>query len=331
MPRNPPSRRWSHVVYVGVLSSPMTESRRELFARLIRDAGRTAAPIVQGRIAEIERAIDVRTDEIRPRATPVVSPASTSTLVEAARELKVPVADTALSERLRVSLPLTIAPRGAPPTTAAGDQAGPSALTLSLSEPLLVGTDLPPRSGLLRLASDAHGAWRLHMEPEAEADGHTAHSQLGAGDVRLLASRELLLPREWSDEVNELGLDDDGRAAWGRLRATFAAAQGRELYGESNGVVSHRLLGLPDDRSGSMPLECELRAMGVFEQGVEPFAHPLASEVASRCSHWRLLLQLSADEWLGWRWGTGEARLYVWTTLEDMQVGRFERAQTIVR
>jgi hypothetical protein len=309
----------------------MPESRREMLARLMGDAGRTARPLLARRLAEVERALGAEEGEAARRARAVANAVSPQRVVQLARELDLAVAEATLTGMTRVSLALTIGARTRELPTE-GERHERAVLTLSLREPLLAGSDLPSGAGALRLTPTASGGWSLSAAADAHPGvGHVAHPLVGAGEVGLLASRELVLPRQWSDEVGELGLDEQGVQAWGRLRERLAAEQERELFGESDGVVSHRWLGLPDDRSGSMPLECELRARGLFEHGVAPYAHERDGEVDSECSRWRLLLQLSADPRIGWRWGERGERLYAWMTRADMREGRFDRAQVVLR
>lgn len=309
----------------------MPESRREMLARLMGDAGRTARPLFGRRLAEVERALGAEEDEAARRASAVANTVSRQRVVQLARELEVPVAEATLSGMTRVSLALTIG-AGRREIPSGGERHERAVLTLSLGEPLLAGSDLPCGAGALRLTPTASGGWSvLHDTDVGPGAGHVARPLTGDGAVGLLASRELVLPRQWSDEVGELGFDEQGVQAWGRLRERLAEEQERELFGESDGVISHRWLGLPDDRSGSMPLECELRARGLFERGVAPYAHERDGEVDSECSRWRLLLQLSADPRIGWRWGERGERLYVWMTREDMREGRFDGAQVVLR
>lgn len=306
------------------------ESRRELLARAMREAGRAASPFVERRIERAQQALDAEPAKSSVRAAEVAGTASPEQALQLARELGIAVEEVAMRERARVSLALTIA-SGRHDQPAATHREGGAVLTLSLEEPLLSGSELAPRRGALRLSLADDGDWRVsHGDGDGVAGQHVAHS-LSGGGVLLRATRELVLAREWSEEVQELGLDEDARAAWGRLRARLAALQGRELYGESDGAISHRWLGLPDDRSGSMPLECELRASGVFQRGLPALAHPEASALSSRSSRWRLLLQLSDDERLGWRWGERGERLHVWMTERDLREGRFDRTQAVLR
>jgi len=303
------------------------ESRRELLARMMRDAARATSPLVERRASRIRRALgEEQAGESAARAAAAGRAVSPREVTELARELGLGRHEAAVEAALRVSLALTIAGRA--PGSSRGDAT--ELLTLSLEEPLLEGSALSAHRGSLRLGLDDRGSWSLRHDPAA-AGAHAAHPLRGGRGIELAASRELLLPREWSDEVQALGLDDDGLEAWGRLRSRLAALQGRELYAELDGVVSHRWLGLPDDRSGSMPLECELRAGGLFEQGTPPLAHLQAAQLSRRSARWRLLLQLSPDERLGWSFGESGERLFVWMREDDMAHGRFDRSAAILR
>jgi hypothetical protein len=306
------------------------ESRRELLARMIRDATRATSPLVERRASRIRRALgEEQPAGSAARAAPVARTASPREVAKLARELGLLEHEAAVEAALRISLALTIAGKQRHvPTSSPEDTT--TLLTLSLDEPLLEGSALSAHRGSLRLLLDDRGSWCLRHDTTA-AGMHAARSLSGGRGVELAASRELVLPREWSDEVQELGLDDSGLTAWGGLRTRLAALQGRELYGELDGVVSHRWLGLPDDRSGSMQLECELRAAGLFEEGTPPLAHLQAAQLSPRSARWRLLLQLSPDETLDWSFGEFSERLFVWMRDDDMAHGRFDRSVAILR
>ena len=177
-----------------------------------------------------------------------------------------------------------------------------------------------PASCSLALADDAHGlpsiAW-------STSDGHSLPLDL---------STELVLPRVWSEPVQELGLDEAGQSAWTALRERLAAVQGVELHGEDpQPCVVHRFLGYPDERTGNMPIECELRAAGIDLEGGPAFAHARAAELGPRSTRWRMLLQLSTDDLLGWSWGSGAERLYVWIDGADLAAGELSRTCTIIQ
>jgi uncharacterized protein YwqG len=139
-------------------------------------------------------------------------------------------------------------------------------------------------------------------------------------------SAEVQLPRVWSDAVQALELDEAEHEGWQRLRQQLAERQGVELHDVAQGFqVMHRLLGYPDERRGDMPLACELLARGHVLGDDPPRAHPHASEVEPHAARWRLLLQLSVDDELGWSWGGVRERLYVWIDKCDLATGDFSR------
>jgi hypothetical protein len=144
-------------------------------------------------------------------------------------------------------------------------------------------------------------------ETTAEAMGTTAGGQ-AAG---LFA--ELALPRVWSAPVQELGLDAHERDAWEALRQALADLQGVELdEGTAADRALHRVLGYPDERRGTMPLLCELLARGHDVPNGYPDLNAAGDEAQAGSRRWRLLLQLSADDTLGWSWGGSRTRLYFW-------------------
>ena len=87
-------------------------------------------------------------------------------------------------------------------------------------------------------------------------------------------SPELVLPQPWHEAVQAIDFDGAELAAYARLREHLQDLQGveRDDGGGAN-VAYHRLLGYPDETTGSMPSECG--------------PSPLAS------ADWRLLAQIS--------------------------------------
>ena len=137
-------------------------------------------------------------------------------------------------------------------------------------------------------------------------------------------SAELQLPRVWSDAVQALGLDEAEHEGWQRLRQLVAERQGVEVHdGTHEFRVTHRLLGYPDERRGDMPLACELLARGHVLGDDPPRVHQCAAEAEPHTGRWRLLLQLSVDDQLGWSWGGRRERLYVWIDEGDLANGDF--------
>jgi hypothetical protein len=149
----------------------------------------------------------------------------------------------------------------------------------------------------------------------------------------LRASREVVLPRAWAAVMEPFDLDPAEQQSWQELRRGLANWQGVIVGDEAEqGTILHRLGGFPDERHGDMPLRCELLDRGIDVADEPPRAHPSAAAVESdgRWRRWRLLLQLSADDRLGWSWG-GERRAYVWIDEADLRAGRFDRVRTLVQ
>ena len=134
-----------------------------------------------------------------------------------------------------------------------------------------------------------------------------------AAGLTLEVAPELTLPRLWAEPVQALGLGGDEMQAWEDLRHRLAGIQGVVVFDDALEPESlHRLLGYPDDRQGNMPLASEMLANGV-ELGDGPaFTHPRATEFMEGAHRWVLLAQLSDDRRLGWSWGRGDERLYMW-------------------
>ena len=98
---------------------------------------------------------------------------------------------------------------------------------------------------------------------------------------------ELVLPRRWHEAVQALGLDDTEADAYDRLRTRAQLLQGVES--EDNGgpdIAYHRLLGYPNETTGSMPADC-IRALHNWSAADEP--EPLKI---------RRLHRTSGDSWL---------------------------------
>ncbi|MGV1047265.1 MAG: hypothetical protein ACOYD4_01895 [Solirubrobacterales bacterium] len=153
------------------------------------------------------------------------------------------------------------------------------------------------------------------------------------GDERFAApSAELMLPRVWSAAVEALGLSGDERAAWEQLRSELAALQGVEPFDlEPEPRALHRLLGLPDDRGGWMPVSCAMFVAGVDMGGEPPAAHPRAAEFRPAAAAWRLLAQVTfapGPEGEGARRGE---RLFLWAHRDDLDRADFSGVLAIQR
>jgi hypothetical protein len=152
----------------------------------------------------------------------------------------------------------------------------------------------------------------------------------GARAVEL--SIELQLPRVWSAPVEALDLDGSEHEAWEQLRRELADRQGVELHDSATDLQSlHRLLGYPDERRGDMPLACELLDRGHVLGDDPPYAHPNAAEVEADVGRWRLLLQLTVDDEIGWSWGAWCDRLYVWIDEQALVDHDFSRVRGIAQ
>ncbi|MCS5721461.1 hypothetical protein N1028_01375 [Herbiconiux sp. CPCC 203407] len=117
---------------------------------------------------------------------------------------------------------------------------------------------------------------------------HPRERPSARGGLPLQLDPHLQLPRVWSEPVQELGLDTAGQAAYVRVRDRLAETQGLEAdQGAGAGLALHRLLGYPDDTSGTMPAEC--------------------AEIAGP-GEWTLLAQLSIGR---------ASRVFVWTAPGD--------------
>jgi Domain of unknown function (DUF1963) len=188
-----------------------------------------------------------------------------------------------------------------------------------------------PVAGTLSCICEASGSWSLIYEPDGSGPS-AAWPTGGSKPMRVRLSAELVLPRVWSESVQALGLDEADQDAWTGLRERLAALQHTDLPGEvDDGRVIHRLLGYPDERTGTMPDACELMDRGIDPRDRSPSERPPASGSALGCGRWRLLLQLSSDDLPGWDWGSREQRLYAWIDRVALASGDLSRLHTIIR
>jgi hypothetical protein len=190
-------------------------------------------------------------------------------------------------------------------------------------------------AGLPALSTISSGSLRVELPWAAAPPGPVA-VKVSTADLgpegALVPSPELTLPRAWSAPAQALGLTSTRVESWELLRARLAKEHGVELTdGPARSLAVHRLLGYPDERRGQMPVWCELLERGTDLGGEPVFMHPAAPEAEEAASRWRLLLQVSPDPRLGWRWGAGAERLYVWLPGEDLEVGRLDRARGFVQ
>lgn len=188
----------------------------------------------------------------------------------------------------------------------------------------------PPAAGFVSHRGDSGDYYVVIQKGEAMPGASTVSLDTAAppSSRSIELSSELQLPRVWSDCVQALELDQTEHDGWQRLRRQLAERQGVEVHDSTHVFqVTHRLLGYPDERRGDMPLACELLARGYVLGEDPPLTHPCAGEAAPYARRWRLLLQLSMDEELGWSWGGRRERFYVWIDESDLANGDFERVR----
>jgi Domain of unknown function (DUF1963) len=218
---------------------------------------------------------------------------------------------------------------------------------IDLAEAHAAGLDpLLPEQGLLLIFSaldrtpsgsdplDREGTHAMWVE--AERVPAAAPEPIGPCQpqvARALAlSSEFTLPRVWSEPVQALGLDEDEQGAWEQARRDLAALQGVDAWEAGAPLRSlHHLLGWPEESRGDMPVAVELAARGIDVGYGAPSAHPEAGRLGGAAARWRLLLQLTVDEQLGWSFGRGRERLYVWGVEDELGAGLLSLARTIAR
>lgn len=249
----------------------------------------------------------------------------------------------------RWSLRLTPSP-GAPGGQAQRSSEGDPAPDPSAALPCVLELDLAavaqlgqpgllPSAGVLRLFVDNTQSrpqticehtrrCTLHWSPPPESVAVPAT----ASGQPLELSPELLLPRVWSDPAQCLGLELTEVDAWEQLRNRLAGIQGAVPFDGSLDPQSlHRVLGYPDERQGNMPLASEMLAHQI-DLGEAPAAvHDRAYEFEPGAQRWLLLAQLSDDQRLGWDWGWGDERVYVWIHESDLAARDFSRIRAFTQ
>lgn len=170
----------------------------------------------------------------------------------------------------------------------------------------------------------------LLVYADAVAYGPAPEPPDGARAVHMAG--ELLIPRVWSAPVQALRLSVVETDAWTELRRWWALEQEAELEDEniSPGPL-HRVGGYPDERSGLMPLICELRVRNVDAPAADVREAARRAGIEPEQLDWRPVVQLSADSALRWKWGPRAARLYLWARDGDLEQGRFDAVQAVVR
>lgn len=132
-------------------------------------------------------------------------------------------------------------------------------------------------------------------------------------------SLELTLPRSSSFLVEQLDLDPSEYAAWEKLRERLARLQGVALEEfVPKRYALHRLLGYPEELKHPMELDCQLASQGIDLSDEAAHVDPRAEKLEPGAPEWRLLLQVSTDDEVGFYWGDGLGRLYVWIRERDL-------------
>jgi uncharacterized protein YwqG len=145
-------------------------------------------------------------------------------------------------------------------------------------------------------------------------------------------SLELTVPSFFSLAAEQLDLDTAIFEPWEELRRRLAHLQGvelEELLPES--LALHRLLGYPEELHGRMELACQLASQGIDVSDGTADADSRADELAPDAADWRLLLQLSTDDDVGFYWGDGLGRLYLWIRERDLVEHKTSEAWAILQ
>jgi hypothetical protein len=133
-------------------------------------------------------------------------------------------------------------------------------------------------------------------------------------------SPELVLPRRWHEAVQALDFDDTETEAYARLRARVQLLQGVENADDGgSGIAYHRLLGYPNETTGTMPSEC-CHALRDWS-AAEGLGSDLVDAVLPSYE-WRLLTQISVGE---------RRRAYLWIRRTDLHTGEFGKLCAFVR
>jgi uncharacterized protein YwqG len=148
----------------------------------------------------------------------------------------------------------------------------------------------------------------------------------------LQLSLELTLPSSSSFVVEQLDLDSSEVAAWEELRKRLAHLQGVELEEFApEPYALHRLLGYPEELQARMELDCELASHGVDLSDGAAYVDPRSEKLAPDAPEWRLLLQLSTDDEVGFYWGDGLGRLYICIRERDLLEHKTAEAWAILQ
>jgi hypothetical protein len=136
----------------------------------------------------------------------------------------------------------------------------------------------------------------------------------------VVLSPELVVPRRWHEAVQALEFDDTEAEAYDRLRTRSQLLQGVESDDDGGYEIAyHRLLGYPNETTGSMPSGC-VRALRDWSA-----ADGLGSDVVDPVLpsyEWRLLTQISVGE---------QRRTYLWIRRTDLNAGEFGKLCAFAR
>lgn len=306
------------------------KDRRAFFRQGVADALREVVRGQKAMAEELERPRQTRPvpgTQLRPWAEHASALCSLEELRGLARihglaaHVDAMVALAAVSYRL---LPLSTGQSRVVNTTAKKDEhAVRAALDLTSLAPLGL-TDVGGATGMLLVESELR-----------EADGATsatARMYEPTKDTRsticglpVSGSSELVLPRTWSPPVEALGLEPAEQAAWTEVRTALAEKQSvRPVDGSSQTHRLHRLLGVPDERSGTLAFICELFDRGAAHDEID-LTGPDRAELERDAANWRMLLQIAdvtADR---------EAMVTMWCRRDRLARGDLRRLVAVRR
>jgi uncharacterized protein DUF1963 len=308
-----------------------SSSRRGFFRRLAGEIGERVVPFVE-EITPREDPDLVEVEAEPPgvvRARPTRARVTVDELLAMAVEVGLGKRLDAIRDLARDSVRVTLGDAQAAARASCLGEAPPAPrepfcpVRLDLAEVAAVlGAEAPiPHDGMLSCIATGDGEYRVVIDDVAPAAQRWRPVDL---------SVELQLPRVGSESVQVLELDTAEHDAWQELREQLAERQGVDLHDATWELQAiHRVLGYPDEPNGDMPLICELLARG-HELGDDPVrVHPRASEAEPHVGRWRMLLQLTIDDELGWSWGEWRERLYLWIDEQDLADGDFTRVRAI--
>ena len=133
-------------------------------------------------------------------------------------------------------------------------------------------------------------------------------------------SPELVLPRRWHEAVQALEFEVPEAETYDRLRTQLQLLQSVEIDEDGGSDIAyHRLLGYPNETTGSMPADC---ARTLCESSATDGLKPYLVEPALPSHDWRLLTQISVGE---------RRRTYVWIRRTDLNAGEFGKLCAFVR